>query len=57
MRREELALWIILILSMYLVPYVMLRDHKGIGIYVFWTVAAIVAIALAWRGVSRWERA
>lgn len=57
MRWARLVAWLIIILSMYIVPYTILREHKGIGIYLFWTAIAILAIVLAWVGVSRWTRA
>ncbi|MEM0491592.1 MAG: hypothetical protein QXD80_04145 [Acidilobaceae archaeon] len=47
---------LIIFISIYIVPYTLLSDHRGWLIYCFWTIAALIMIIITWRETSRWLR-
>lgn len=39
----------------YIIPYTILSNPRGWGLYVFWTLLSIMALILAWVGVRYWR--
>ncbi|MDM7275068.1 MAG: hypothetical protein P3X22_002955 [Thermoprotei archaeon] len=45
---------IALLASMYIVPYMFMRDTKSWLLYAFWLLVSIVMLAISWRETDSW---
>ncbi|MFN4046351.1 MAG: hypothetical protein ACK4H7_03320 [Acidilobaceae archaeon] len=50
------AAGIALLASMYVIPYLFMRDSKSWVLYAFWLLISIVMLAISWRETSSWLR-
>ena len=53
-----LAAFLAIIALMYVVPYTILSEPRGLSLYAYWTLMAALAVALAWVTVGGrgWRR-
>lgn len=45
---------IVLLASMYVVPYMLMKDIKSWLLYAFWVLVSIVMLAISWRETASW---
>ncbi len=43
-----------LLASMYVVPYMFMKDAKSWILYAFWLLVSIVMLAISWRETASW---
>ncbi|MCE4611224.1 MAG: hypothetical protein F7B17_04540 [Desulfurococcales archaeon] len=51
-----LIVQIIALLLAYVIPYSLLRESSGWGLYAFWALLGMVSLVSAWAGTRGWGR-